>query len=147
MNKIKQKLILEEYSGDFRFKKINRDININFNRVAFIYFVFIIIFIIFALKLTYLGNKTFVIKNNLKFTSDFRSTILDRNNVIIAKSVITKNIGINPKQVIDKQKLLLNLKLIFPDKDYNLISSKLYKGKFFICKRKYIKKFINNFFS
>ena len=136
MNKIKQKLILEEYSGDFRFKKINRDININFNRVAFIYFVFIIIFIIFALKLTYLGNKTFVFKNNLKFTSDFRSTILDRNNVIIAKSVITKNIGINPKQVIDKQKLLLNLKLIFPDKDYNLISSKLDKGKFFYLEKK-----------
>ncbi len=136
MNKIKQKLILEEYSGDFRFKKINRDININFNRVAFIYFVFIIIFIIFALKLTYLGNKTFVFKNNPKFTSDFRSTILDRNNVIIAKSVITKNIGINPKQVIDKQKLLLNLKLIFPDKDYNLISSKLDKGKFFYLEKK-----------
>ena len=136
MNKIKQKLIWEEYSGDFRFKKINRDININFNRVAFIYFVFIIIFIIFALKLTYLGNKTFVFKNNPKFTSDFRSTILDRNNVIIAKSVITKNIGINPKQVIDKQKLLLNLKLIFPDKDYNLISSKLDKGKFFYLEKK-----------
>ena len=136
MNKIKQKLILEEYRGDFRFKKINRDININFNRVAFIYFVFIIIFIIFALKLTYLGNKTFVFKNNPKFTSDFRSTILDRNNVIIAKSVITKNIGINPKQVIDKQKLLLNLKLIFPDKDYNLISSKLDKGKFFYLEKK-----------
>ena len=42
MNKSNKKLILEEYSGEFKFEKINKEININFNRVAFIYFVFII---------------------------------------------------------------------------------------------------------
>ncbi len=147
MNKSNKKLILEEYSGEFKFEKINKEININFNRVAFIYFVFIIIFILFTLKIFYLGNTNLELKNDKKTKSEFRSTIIDRNDVIIAKSVITKNIGINPNEVADKNKLILNLKLIFPDKDYDLISKKLDQDKFFyiekqISQKKYKKIFL-----
>lgn len=147
MNKSNKKLILEEYSGEFKFEKINKEININFNRVAFIYFVFIIIFILFTLKIFYLGNTNLELKNDKKTKSEFRSTIIDRNDVIIAKSVITKNIGINPNEVADKHKLILNLKLIFPDKDYDLISKKLDQDKFFyiekqISQKKYKKIFL-----
>ena len=147
MNKLNKKLILEEYSGEFKFEKINKEININFNRVAFIYFVFIIIFILFTLKIFYLGNTNLELKNDKKTKSEFRSTIIDRNDVIIAKSVITKNIGINPNEVADKHKLILNLKLIFPDKDYDLISKKLDQDKFFyiekqISQKKYKKIFL-----
>ncbi len=147
MNKSDKKLILEEYSGEFKFEKINKEININFNRVAFIYFVFIIIFILFTLKIFYLGNTNLELKNDKKTKSEFRSTIIDRNDVIIAKSVITKNIGINPNEVADKHKLILNLKLIFPDKDYDLISKKLDQDKFFyiekqISQKKYKKIFL-----
>ena len=46
-------------------------------------------------------------EKNLITNSEFRSTILDRNNNILAKSVITRNIGINPKEVIDVKKLLI----------------------------------------
>ena len=74
-----------------------------------------------------------------KSNTDFRSTILDRDGNIIAKSVITRNVGINPREVIDKQKLLINLRLILPEKNYNLISKKLDGKKFF-----YIQKKINN---
>ena len=147
MNKSNKKLILDEYSGEFKFEKINKEININFNRVAFIYFVFIIIFILFTLKIFYLGNTNLELKNDKKTKSEFRSTIIDRNDVIIAKSVITKNIGINPNEVADKHKLILNLKLIFPDKDYDLISKKLDQDKFFyiekqISQKKYKKIFL-----
>ena len=49
----------------------------------------------------------------------------------MAKTIITRNIGINPNLVIDKKKLLLKLKILFPEKDYELIKKKLNGKKFF----------------
>ena len=40
------------------------------------------------------------------------------------------------KKVTNKKKLLLNLKYIFPNKDYELIKSKLDKNKFFWFEKK-----------
>ena len=61
---------------------------------------------------------------------------MDREENILAKSVITINIGINPKLVINKKKLLLNLKLIFPNKNYHEVSKKLNSNKFFYFEKK-----------
>ncbi len=62
---------------------------------------------------------------------EIRSNIVDRNNNILAKTIITRNMGINPNLVIDKQKLLIKLKILFPDKNYSEIEKKLKKKKFF----------------
>ena len=37
-------LILEDYDGEFSYKKSKSNLNISFNRVAFIFFIFFIIF-------------------------------------------------------------------------------------------------------
>ena len=50
------------------------------------------------------------------------------------------DIGINPIEVIDKKKLLINLQLIFPDKNYAEITKKLEKNKFFYFEKKYLLK-------
>ena len=133
MNK-KSIINLEEDTNNFQFKNNSKSINlsISFNRIAFIFFVFSLFFLIFSLKLIYLGNADFINKKNSLAVSDFRSTIVDRNGNILAKSIITKNIGINPSEVIDTDKLLINLKLIFPSKDFNQIKKKLKKINFFI---------------
>ena len=44
---------------------------------------------------------------------------MDRNGNIIAKTVRVTNLGINPNQLINKEKLLISLKLIFPDKNFD----------------------------
>ena len=123
LNMSNKKIIIEEYSSDFNYKKKFNNLTISFNRVAFIFFIFFLIFIIFSLKIIFLG-KTNIIKKEFSSNNEFRSTILDRNGVVIAKSVITKNIGINPKEIIDKDKLIINLKLIFPRKNFNEIKKK-----------------------
>ena len=46
------------------------------------------------------------------------------------------DIGISTRQVINKKKLILNLKYIFPDKNYEEIKSKLDKKKFFYFEKK-----------
>ena len=104
---------------------------ITFNRVAFIFFIFILVLIIFSLKAFYLTGKNLPKNNNIEFKKEIRSNIVDRNNNILAKTILTRNIGINPNLVIDKQKLILNLKILFPEKNYTEINKKLDGKKFF----------------
>ena len=139
MKKKKNNLTLEDFQQEFSYKDNKGLINVSFNRVAFIFFIFLIIAIIFSLKATFYGFTKVNKKKIYSPNKDYRSTIFDRNENILAKSVNTINVGINPKLVIDKKKLLLNLKIIFPNKDLNFIKEKLNKKKFF-----YIQKNINN---
>ncbi len=106
-------------------------LNISFNRVAFIFFIFVLIVLIFSLKAFYLTGKNLPENSIVGSKKEIRGTILDRNNNILAKTIITRNIGINPNLVIDKKTLILKLKILFPNKNYNLIEKKLNGKKFF----------------
>ena len=129
-------LVLEEYESEFSYQRSKSNLIISFNRVAFIFFVFLIISLIFSSKAIYLGG-TKKAEGKLEiFKSNFRSTILDNSGNIIAKTVITNHVGIDPKLVIDKEKLLINLKLIFPNKNFNQIKKKLNSKKFFYIHKK-----------
>ena len=115
----KEDLLIEEYDSHFSYKTKKTNLNISFNRVAFIFFVFVIVSLIFSTKAIFLGSLKKIIPSKNLIESEFRSSIVDKNGNIIAKTVITHNVGIDPKLVIDKKKLLINLKLIFPEKNYN----------------------------
>ena len=57
MNKVNhEKLILESYENEFSYEKNKSNLNITFNRIAFIYFVFFVITIIYSIKVFYLGT-------------------------------------------------------------------------------------------
>ena len=116
-------------------------LNISFNRVAFIFFVFILVLLLFSLKAFYLSGKKLPEKNIIGSQKEIRSNIIDRNNNILAKTILTRNIGINPNLVIDKKTLILKLKILFPDKNYDLIEKKLNGNKFFYFAINYITKF------
>ena len=124
--------ISDENNFDKLSNKYNRNnLNISFNRVAFIFFIFVLVSLIFSLKAFYLTGKKLPTNNIVSSKKELRSNIVDRNNNILAKTIITRNIGINPNLVIDKQKLILNLKILFPDKNYSDIQEKLDGKKFF----------------
>ena len=115
-NKNNKNLILEEYESEFSYTRSKSNLNVSFNRIAFIFFVFVIVSLIFSTKAVYLGSLKKKITNKNLIESEFRSSIIDRSGNIIAKTIITNNVGINPNLVIDKRKLLINLKLTFPEK-------------------------------
>ena len=126
-------------NDQFGYNKKNLDKGINFNRVAFIFFVFFIISIIYSIHLIHLGSKKSDLPNNnyIKTTNKLhRADILDRNGYFLAKSVSSIDIGINPTEVIDQKKLLLNLRYIFPKKNFELIKLKLNKKNFFWLEKK-----------
>ena len=131
--------ILYNNNSEFKYNKKKTDLDIRFNRIAFIFFLFFIISIIYTIHLIKLGsiktNK--LINNQSKIINKLhRANIIDRNGSFLAKTVSSIDIGINPVEIIDKKKLLLNLGYIFPNKDYEFISNQLKKNKFFWFEKK-----------
>ncbi len=132
------KIFLEEYENEFSYRKSKTNLNIQFNRIAFIFFGFLTISIVFSIQLLHLGASK-KISHNTKSKIDnknYRADIIDRNGNYLVKTVSSINIGINPIDVIDKKKLLINLQLIFPNKNYFKIRKKLDRGKFFYFEKK-----------
>ena len=128
MNDKKNNVILEEYENEFSYKKSKTNLNIEFNRIAFIFFVFLVISIIYSIQLLHLGSLK--IQNEIKpliTKKNYRADIIDRNGNYLVKTVSSIDIGINPIEVIDKKKLLINLQLIFPNKNYIEIKKNLEK--------------------
>ena len=131
------RITLEEYENEFSYKKSKTNLNIEFNRIAFIFFVFLVISIIYSIQLLHLGSLK--IQNEIKpliTKKNYRADIIDRNGNYLVKTVSSIDIGINPIEVIDKKKLLINLQLIFPNKNYIEISKKLEKNKYFYLEKK-----------
>ncbi len=118
---------------NFKFEANRSNLNISFERISFIFFIFFIITIIFTSKTIYLGFKKTNQTQTLKEKEKYRASIMDRNGNIIAKTVRVTNLGINPNQLINKEKLLISLKLIFPDKNFE---NEINGNKFFYVKKK-----------
>ena len=140
MNNKNLKILLEESQNEFKYQKSKSNLNITFNRISFIFFIFFIIFIVYTIHLIHLGsrNQNVKIDDKSKFFSNnlYRADIVDRNGHYLSKTVSSIDIGINTAKVIDKKKLLINLKYIFPNKDYKKIKSKLENKNFFYFEKK-----------
>jgi len=138
MDKPYYKIDQRSYVNDFSTKRSKSNINIEFNRVAFIFFIFFIIYLIYSIHLVHLGSrdKTVDLYKSPNIVGSLnRADIIDINGKYLAKTVSTTNIGINPSEVINKQKLVLNLKYIFPDKNFSEIEDRLKKIKFFYIEK------------
>ena len=140
MEKSRSKIIIEDYKNNFFYKKNDTNLNIQFNRVAFIFFIFFIIYLIYTIHLIHLGSRKSKLEkidsipvNNNKL---YRADITDINNNYLAKTVKSIDIGIKSSDVIDKKKLLLSLNIIFPKKDFVKIKKQLDTKKFFWLEKK-----------
>ena len=133
MNNIKDKIVQDQYNSEFSYSENKSNLIISFERIAFIFFLFFIIAIIFSLKVIFLSLENKVVTSKVSKKENFRSSIIDKKGNILAKTVTIVNIGINPNLVIDKEKLLITLKLLFPKKNFK---EKMYGKKFFYVKKK-----------
>ena len=133
----KENLTLENYENEFLFKENRSNLNISFNRIAFIFFIFLMICFIYSIKVFYLGSLNLKLQekkiNQIK--TNFRADIVDNNGNFIAKSVNTLTVGINPNLIINERKLLINLQLIFPYKDFYKVKDRIKKKIFSFRKR------------
>ena len=147
MSNKNSKIILEDQESSFSLSKSRTKLNITFNRISFVFFIFFIISLIFTIHLTHLGSRKSndeIVKKTKLLNNLYRADILDREGNYLSKSVSSIDVGISPSKIIDKERLILNLKLIFPKKDYSEIKKKLLRGNFFILKKKFLKKTMKN---
>ena len=134
MNELNEdKKILNYNNAEFSYIENKTYLKISFERIAFIFFIFFIIAIIFSSKVVLLSLQKKPEVKKLYKKDNFRSSIIDREGNILAKSVPIINVGINPNLVIDKEKLLISLKILFPSKDFK---KKMNGKKFFYVKKK-----------
>ena len=135
MNNNKKRLYIIENNDEFKFSEKKKIVS--FNRVAFLFFFILFIFLLYSTKIAYLGSstpkKTYQIANKIK---NYRADIVDIDGSFIGKSVITYNVGVKPKLINDKKKFLLKLKYSFPDLDFEKIEDNIEKDKFFYLKKK-----------
>ena len=140
MEKSNSKIVIEDYKDSFVYKKNETNLNIQFNRVAFIFFVFFIIYLIYTIHLIHLGSRKSKIDivDNISVVRDklYRADITDINGNYLAKTVKSIDVGIKTSDVIDKKKLLLSLNIIFPNKDFRKIKKKFNTKNFFWLEKK-----------
>ena len=140
MQKSRSKIIIEDYKSNFNYKKNETNLNIKFNRVAFIFFTFFIIYLIYTIHLIHLGSrksKTEIVGNiSVDNNKLYRADITDINGNYLAKTVSSIDIAIKTSDIINKKKLLLSLNIIFPNKDFDEIKKKINQKKYFYLEKK-----------
>jgi len=112
---------------------------ISFGRISFLFFIFLSLAFIINIKIFYISlseEKNLFSKATSKNFTKKRWDITDRNGTILARSIDIYDAGIRPKLVKDKKKLLINLKIIFPEINVDKISKDLNKEKFFYIKKR-----------
>ena len=55
MKNFKSKIFIEDNKKNFTYKKNDTNLNIQFNRIAFVFFIFFIIYLIYSIHLIHLG--------------------------------------------------------------------------------------------
>ena len=103
----------DKYNSEFSYDENKSNLKISFERIAFIFFVFFIIAIIFSSKVILLSLNHKQEQKKVFKKENFRSSILDKDGNILAKSVPIVNVGINPNLVTNKEKLLISLNYYF----------------------------------
>ena len=124
-----------EYKQQSRFSEVK----LSLNRVSFIFFIFLVVAFVFGSKIIYLAS----VKKENYFTNKLvpsvflkRQDIFDRNNNLLARNVKLYSAAIKPQFIIDKGKLLINLRMIFPNMDIDRIKKKIEIGKYFYIKKR-----------
>ena len=117
----------------------DKSIKIVPTRVSFLFYIFLSLILIFSIKIIYLSlfpEKNLSLEKINKSFQKKRADIIDRNGVILARNVDIYSAGIRPKLTKDKKKLLINLRLVFPNLDTKSIKKKLNSNNFFYIKKR-----------
>ena len=138
--KNKKSFYYDDYSHENNIKtKNNNSIEISKSRMAFTFFVILSIAAILGIKilsLSFFEKESLSSIYNKKNFLPNRIDIVDRNGEILARSVNAWAAGISPKLIKDEKKLLINLKIIFPNLNLKKLEEKIAKGKFFYISRR-----------
>ncbi len=129
----------EDYLETNKKNKILKKSNNFQDRIYLLFFFFFSLILIFSIKIIHISlNEKNIFNSEKKFSkfSLIRRDIVDRNGVIISRNINTFHAAIDPKLVKDKKKLLIKLRINFPELQINEIKKKLKEKKYFRIKKR-----------
>ena len=127
----------EDYLETNKKNKILKKTNNFQDRIYLLFFLFFSLILIFSIKIIHISLNEKNILNVEEQKSRFsvlRRDIVDRNGIIISRSINTFHVAIDPKLVKDKKNFLIKLRLNFPELPINEIKKKLNSNKYFRIK-------------
>ena len=149
-NKNQKSFHFEDYFETYQNKQKVKNSNISQDRIYLLFFLFLSLILIFALKISYLSLKKpsgFYSKNHPLHFIPLRRDIVDRNGTIISRNVQSYHAAINPKLIKNKENFLLKIRLNFPELEISNVKKKLDKGKYFYLKKRLDQKDKEKFWS
>ncbi len=135
--KTKKSFYFEEYK-QISENNFQKKFNINTDRIYLLFFIFLSLIFIFAIKIIAISLQDPIGKYSSQDYSDFkllRNDITDRNGVLIARNIKVYHAAIRPELIKDKKKFILKLKLLYPEVDASIIKKSLDKNKYFYLKK------------
>ena len=129
----------EDYLETNKKKQVLKKSNNFQDRIYLLFFFFFSLILIFSVKITHISLNKKDIFNIGEQKSQFsllRRDIVDRNDIIISRSVKTFHAAVNPKLIKDKKNFIIKLRLNFPDLPIDQIKIKLEENKYFRIKKR-----------
>ena len=138
LNKNQTSFYFDDFLETNKKKKILKKSNLE-DRIYLLFFFFFSLIIIFSIKIIHISLDKKDVFNFEEHKSKFsllRRDIVDRNGEIISRNINTFHAAIDPKLVKDKRKLLIKLRLNFPELRFDEVEKKLYGEKYFRIKKR-----------
>ncbi len=129
----------EDYLESNRKNKKIKNSTISQDRIYLLFFLFISLIFIFAIKITFVSLKNpenLDLKDNSSHFVSLRRDITDRNGIIISRNVKSYHAAINPNLIKNKENFLIKIRLNFPNLPISQIEKKLNKKKYFYLKKR-----------
>ena len=124
----------------FETNKKNRYLQTNNSsqdRIYILFFLFFSLIFIFSLRIIHISlNKIEILseENSLNKFKLLRRDIVDRNGILISRSIKSFHAAVNPKLINNKENLIIKLRLNFPELPFDEIEKKLNGEKYFTLK-------------
>ena len=139
LNKNQGSFYFEDYLETNRKNKFLKKNNLFHDRIYLLFFLFISLILIFSIRIIHVSlNKIEIFQgiNSPQKFSLLRRDIVDRNGILISRNVKSFHAAINPRQVTNKENLIIKLRLNFPELQIDKIKAQINHGKYFYLKKR-----------
>ena len=129
----------EDYLETSKKNKLSKKSNFLNDRIYLLFFLFFSLIFIFSIKIIHVSLNKIEVSEQAKSHQTFnllRRDIVDRNGILISRSIKSFHAAINPSLVKNKENFLIKLRLNFPELSFKIIEKKLDEGKYFYLKKR-----------
>ncbi len=139
INSKQQSFFFEDYLTTTHKYRKQKNFTANEDRIYLLFFSFFSLIFIFSLKIIFISfqNSSYNEITSYKYNfNNIRNDIVDRNGVLLSRNITAYHAAIKPSLIKDKKKLLVKIKIIFPEINSEIFLKNLKQKKYFYLKKR-----------